>query len=160
MHRKLLIAVALFAAAVAFAGEPELKPAQEEGKEEFEKSIAEPLKALNEKCGTKITTVKTDFHNFKSDEWSGMAYYSWCNPVVEGITALCERPAYKKAIAKKLQGIQCLFSGVQGPKKDDGSNEGTLRNMSFDKGQFIFHMAKDAANVSDNAKAVMEKALN
>ncbi len=89
-----------------------------------------------------------------------MAFYSWCDPVVEGITALCERSAYKKAIAKKLTGIQCLFAGVKPRQKEDGSNEGTLRNMSFEKGQFIFRMSKDSANVGDNAKTVMEKALN
>ncbi|MBL8923092.1 MAG: hypothetical protein JNJ54_29855 [Myxococcaceae bacterium] len=160
MHQKLMFAVSLFVATVVFAGDPELKPAQEEGKEQFDESVGKALKSLNEKCGTKLTAVKTDFHNFKPEEWSGMAFYSWCDPVVEAITTLCDRPAYKKAIAKKLTGIQCLFSGVKPAQKDDGSNEGTLRNMSFEKGQFIFRMSKDSANVSDNAKAVMEKALN
>ncbi|GMU62679.1 MAG: hypothetical protein AMXMBFR34_44420 [Myxococcaceae bacterium] len=160
MHRKSLFAVVVSVAAIAFAGDPELKPAQEEGKEQFDESVGKVLKTLNEKCGTKITTVKSDFHNFKPEDWQGRAFYSWCDPVIEGITTLCERPAYKKAIAKKLTGIQCLFTGVKPPQKEDGSNEGTLRNMSFEKGQFIFRMSKDAANVSDNAKAVMEKALN
>lgn len=160
MHQKLMFAVSLFAATVVFAGDPELKPAQEEAKEQFEESVGKALKALNEKCGTKINAVQSDFHNFKTEEWSGMAFYSWCDPVVESITALCERPAYKKAIAKKLTGIQCLFSGVKPKQKEDGSNEGTLRNMSFEKGQFIFRMSKDSANVSDNAKTVMEKAMN
>jgi len=160
MHQKLMFAVSVFVAAVAFAEEPELKPAQEEAKEQFQESVGKALKTLNEKCGTKINAVQSDFHNFKSEDWSGMAFYSWCDPVVEGIAALCDRPAYKKAIAKKLTGVQCLFAGVKPKQKEDGSNEGTLRNMSFEKGQFIFRMSKESANVSDNAKAVMEKALN
>jgi hypothetical protein len=159
--KNVFIAALLSVSAFAFAAEPELKPAQEEGKEKSDEALADPLKALNEKCGTKITTVKTDYENFKEADWSGTAHYSWCPSAIEAITAMCEaRPAYKKAIGKKLTGISCLFSGVKPKDKKDGSNEYTLRNMSFEKGVFIFHIEKDESNLSDNAKATFEKALN
>ncbi len=159
--KNVVIAAALSVSCLAFAAEPELKPAQEEAKGKFDEAIEEPLKALNEKCGTKITTVKSDYENFKEADWPGTAFYSWCPSAMEAITSMCEaRPAYKKAIAKKLTGISCLFAGVKPKDKKDGSNEYTLRNMSFEKGVFIFHIEKDEANLGDNAKAVFEKALN
>ena len=97
MSRNLLAAVLLSTA--TFAAEPELKPAQEEAKAVFDQAMEEPLKALNEKCGTKVT-VKSDYQNFKDADWQGKAHYSWCQPVVEAITSMCsDRPAYKKAIA-------------------------------------------------------------
>ena len=37
----------------------DLKPAQEEAKAKFDEAIEEPLKLMNEKCGTKVV-VKTD----------------------------------------------------------------------------------------------------
>ena len=159
--KNVFIAAVLSLSFVALAGEPELKPAQEEAKGQFDEAIAEPLKALNEKCGTKITTVKTDYENFKEADWSGTAYYSWCPGAIEAISAMCtERPAYKKALSKKLTGFSCLFAGVKPKDKKDGSNEYTLRNMSFEKGVFTFHIEKDQANVADNVKVTIEKALN
>ncbi len=158
--KKLAIAAALGLSTFAFADEPDLKPAQEEAKAKFDEAIEEPLKDMNAKCGTKVT-VKTDYQNFKGDEWSGMAFYSWCNAVPEAIGSMCaDRPAYKKALAKKLTSISCLFAGVKPKDKKDGSNDFTLRNMSFEKGAFIFYMSKDMANLNDNVKATIEKALN
>lgn len=145
-------------AAPAFA--QDLKPAQEEAKAKFDEAMEEPMKALNEKCGTKAT-IKADYENYKDSEWSGRSFYSWCQPAIETITSMCaERPAYKKVLAKKLTSVSCLFAGVKPPQKDDGSSGFTLRNMSFDKGVFTFHIHKDQANVADSAKATVEKALN
>ena len=159
--KNVFIAAVLSVSCVSFAAEPELKPAQEEAKGKFDEAIEEPLKALNEKCGTKITTVKSDYENFKEADWSGTAFYSWCPSAIEAITSMCEaRPAYKKAIGKKLTGLSCLFAGVKPKEKKDGSSDFTLRNMSFTNGVFTFHIHKDSSNVSDSAKATMEKALN
>lgn len=159
--KNVFIAAALSVSCVAFAGEPELKPAQEEAKAKSDEALVEPLKALNEKCGTKIAAVKTDYENFKEADWVGVGFYSWCPYAMEAITAMCtERPAYKKALSKKLTGISCLFAGVKPKDKKDGSNEYTLRNMSFEKGVFTFHIEKDTSNIGDNAKATVEKALN
>ena len=71
-----------------------------------------------------------------------------------------DRPAYKKVIAKKLTGVSCLFAGVKPKEKKDGSSDFTLRNMSFDKGVFTFHIHAEQANAADSAKATLEKALN
>lgn len=159
--KKLLFAAVFSFAAASFAAEPELKPAQEEAKGKFDEAIEAPLKDLNEKCGTKIATVKSDYENFKDADWSGRAFYSYCPDAVTAIASMCEaRPAYKKAIAKKLTGVACLFAGVKPKDKKDGSNDFTLRNMSFDKGTFTFRLHPDAANIGDNAKATLEKALN
>ncbi len=159
---KKLLAAALFSfAAVSFAAAPELKPAQEEAKGKSDEALEAPLKELNEKCGTKVKEVKTDYENFKAEEWSNSAHYSWCPDAVSAIASMCEaRPAYKKAIAKKLTGVACLFAGVKPKDKKDGSNDFTLRNMSFEKGTFTFHIHPETANIGDNAKATMEKALN
>lgn len=160
MSRKLLCVAVVSLATVAFAGDPELKPAQEEAKGQFDQTMEESFKAMNEKCGTKAT-LKSDFHNYKEADWSGKAYYSWCQPVVDAIASMCaDRPAYKKALSKKLTGVSCLFGGVKPAEKKDGTNDATLRNMSFDKGVFTFHMYGDATNVSENTRATVEKALN
>ena len=159
--KNVFIAALLSVSAFALAAEPELKPAQEEAKDKGAEALVDPLKALNEKCGTKITTVKTDYENFKEADWGNSAHYTWYPSAIEAITSMCDaRPAYKKAIGKKLTGISCLFAGVKPKDKKDGSNEYTLRNMSFEKGVFIFHIEKDESNLADNAKATFEKALN
>lgn len=137
----------------------DLKPVQEEGKAKFDEAMEEPIKALNEKCGTKVA-VKSDFENYKDAEWSGRAFYSWCEPVVSSIAAMCDRPAYKKVLTKKLTAVNCLFAGVKPKEKKDGSSDFTLRNMTFEKGVFTFRMHPDSSNVSDSAKTTMEKALN
>lgn len=159
--KNLFVAALFSVSSFALAAEPELKPAQEEAKAKSDDALEEPLKALNEKCGTKIAAVKTDYENFKEADWSGTGFYGWCPDAIQAITAMCEsRPAYKKALSKKLTGIACLFAGVKPKEKKDGSNDFTLRNMSFEKGVFTFHISKDEANLGDNTKATFEKALN
>lgn len=158
--KKLLFALTLSLSGLAFAAEPELKPAQEEAKQAFDEGIEEMLKTVNERCGTKIV-VKTDFQNFKTDEWAGRGTYSWCTEVLNVFSGMCnDRPAYKKAIAKKLTGVSCVFAGAKGAEKKDGTNDRTKRNMSFEKGVFTFNMFPDAVNIQDNAKEIVEKALN
>ncbi len=157
---KLVLFAALFTlSAIAFA-EEELKPAQEEAKAKFDEAMEDPLKALNEKCGT-TATMKTDFQNFKESEWANTSYPAFCKPVLSTIASMCEsRPAYKKIIGKKLTQVQCIFAGVKPKEKKDGSNEYTLRNMSFEKGAFVFRMHKDQSNIDDNVRTTMEKSLN
>jgi hypothetical protein len=154
----------LFAALVSVAlpawADDDLKPAQEEAKEGFEKGIEDPLKAMNDKCGTKLK-IAADWKNFDAAAWSGTSYTSYCQSVVDGVAKICERSAYKKIVAKKISGIACLFKGgsPQGPK--DGSNDATLRSMSVDKGVFTYKMLKDAhSNISDNTVATFEKTFN
>lgn len=158
--RTLALTAVLGLSSLALAEEPELKPAQEEAKAKFDEAMEDPLKNLNTKCGTKVT-VKTDFQNFKADAWTGMSFPSWCTAVVDGLASMCaDRPAYKKVLAKKLTSVSCLFAGVKPKEKKDGSNEFTLRNMSFDKGVFTLAMDKDQANLDDCVKITLEKALN
>ncbi|WP_249348143.1 hypothetical protein [Corallococcus exiguus] len=73
---------------------------------------------------------------------------------------MCERPAYKKAIAKKVTSVACLFAGAKPAQKDDNTNAPTQRNMSLEKGVFVYHLQKDHTNLTDNTKAVLEKAFN
>ncbi|NRD68138.1 hypothetical protein HRD49_41055 [Corallococcus exiguus] len=158
MSLKHVFAVVTLLSTSAFA-EEDLKPAQEEAKAKLEETIEDALKATNDKCGTKLE-VKTDFQNFKTDDWSGTSFGSYCQSIIEGIGSMCERPAYKKAIAKKVTGVACLFGGVKAAEKKDGTNDATLRNMSLDKGVFTYHLSKDHANLDDNTKATLEKAFN
>ncbi len=159
--KKLVTALVLSLSALSLAAEVELKPAQEEAKDKFEAEIADSVKAMNEKCGTKVT-VKADFQNYKDADWSGTSVSSYCSSIPNTLASMCEsRPAYKKAISKKLTGVSCLFTGVKPAQKDDGSNGATLRNMSFEKGVFTYTMSPTGhANLDDNAKTTMEKALN
>lgn len=159
MSSKFAFAAVALLSMSAFA-EEDLKPAQEEAKASFEEQIAEPLKAANEKCGTKLA-VKTDFQNFKPEDWSGTSYSSYCEAAISGVTSLCERPAYKKAILKKVTSVSCLFAGVKpADKKDTSINGATQANISLEKGTLTYHMGKDHTNIEDNTKAVLEKALN
>ena len=158
--KNIFFAACVCVSGLAFAAEAELKPAQEEAKAKADEAMEDPLKALNEACGTKVA-VKTDYENFKEADWSGAGFYSWCPGAVDTITTMCkERPAYKKALSKKLTGIACLFAGVKPAEKKDGSNEFTLRNMTFEKGVFTFRIHKNSANITDNTRATIEKALN
>lgn len=159
--RKLFVAVVLSLSSFAVAAEPELKPAQEEAKEKFDTELEGALKTLNEKCGTKLKTAKSDYENFSTELWSGRSHYSYCPDAISAVAAMCaERPAYAKAIGKKLTAVSCLFTGVKPAEKNDGSNAFTLRNMSFENGTFTVHLHPDLANIGDNAKATFEKALN
>ncbi|MCE9672611.1 hypothetical protein LY474_32865 [Myxococcus stipitatus] len=158
MHSKLVLAAVALLSTSAFA-EEDLKPSQEEAKESFEEKIAPSLKSANDKCGTKLT-VKTDFQNFKPEAWGSSNYGSYCEAALNGLESLCERPAYKKAIAKKVTGVSCLFTGIKPAAKDDGVNDATQRNITLDKGNLTYHMDKDHTNISDNTKVVVEKALN
>ncbi|NOJ79727.1 hypothetical protein [Myxococcus xanthus] len=158
MNSKLVFAAVALLSTSAFA-EEDLKPAQEEAKASFEEKISEALAAANEKCGTKLT-VKTDFQNFKPEAWANSSYGSYCEAAINGVTSMCERPAYKKAIAKKVTGVSCLFGGVKPPEKKDGTNDATLRNLSLDKGTLTYRMSVDHTNIEDNTTATLEKALN
>ncbi|NVJ27920.1 MULTISPECIES: hypothetical protein [Myxococcus] len=159
MSSKFAFAAVALLSMSAFA-EEDLKPAQEEAKASFEEQIAEPLKEANDKCGTKLA-VKTDFQNFKPEDWPSTSFSSYCEAAIDGVTAMCERPAYKKAILKKVTAVSCLFSGVKpADKKDTSVNGATQQNLSLEKGTLTYHMSKDHTNITDNAKAVLEKALN
>lgn len=158
---KKLIGAALVSMAWVAVAADDLKPAQEEAKEKFDTEIAASVTAMNEKCGTKVT-VKSDFQNFKASDWENVSFPSFCTSATDAITALCEaRPAYKKALAKKLTGVSCLFGGAKPAQKGDSSKAAVQRNMTFEKGVFTYTMAPTGqSNITDNAKEVLEKALN
>lgn len=158
--KKLAWCLTMLVSMSTFAAEPELKPAQEEARKDFEEGIEEMLNTVNERCGTKLA-VKTDFENFKPDDWKGIGVYGQCKDALNVFSGMCaERPAYKKAIAKKVTGVACLVGGAKGAEKKDGTNDRTKRNMSFDKGVFTFRMFPEAINVYQNANEIIEKALN
>ena len=155
----LCLAVAL-TAAPAFADD-DLKPAQEEMKDKFEKEIEAPLRALNDACGTKLK-LTVDWKNFDVEVWSSsLSSVSYCQGAIEGVAKACERPAYKKAIAKKVTGVACLFKGASKPTdKDTSENNATLRSMSIDKGVFTYKMLiNDHSNLTDHAVTTIEKAF-
>ncbi|MFY2559684.1 hypothetical protein ACN469_18760 [Corallococcus terminator] len=159
MSSKFAFAAVALLSLSAFA-EEDLKPAQEEAKAAFEEQTSAVLQAANDKCGTKLA-VKTDFQNFKTEDWPNTSFSSYCEGAINAVTAMCERPAYKKAIAKKVTGVSCLFGGVKpADKKDTSTNGATLRNISLEKGTLTYHMSRDHVNIEDNIKAALEKALN
>lgn len=159
MTRRLLALLTVLSTA-ALADDVELKPAQEEAKDKFDKGTAKSLAQLNEKCGTKVT-LESDFEHFNGDEWKGTSYPAYCSAMLDSVASMCgSRPAYQKVLGKQLTQVACLFSGVVQAEKGESSMAATLKNLSFEKGVLTFHMQKGQANIEKNTRAVLEKALN
>ncbi|MBK8010021.1 MAG: hypothetical protein IPK13_01620 [Deltaproteobacteria bacterium] len=159
-HLTMALTFASLSLAATASAAPELKPFQEEAKAKFDESMEEPLKAANKACGITLT-VASEYEKFDAETWKGRWHYGWCVPVLEEIEKMCaSRPAYKKALAKKLKSVRCLFSGVEARDKKDSSTVWTRKNMSVKDGTFIFHMDKEQANLNVAAKEALEAALN
>jgi hypothetical protein len=159
MKNVVLTAAALFAF-TAFADD-DLKPAQEEAKEAFEKEIADNLKSANEKCGTKLAIPTVDWKNYTTEAIGNTSLSSYCGAaLIDTLSSLCDRPAYKKAIAKKVTALRCNVAGGKAPAKDENYNAHTQAHIKLDKGVFSYTFHKDHSNLTDNGKAVLEKAFN
>lgn len=159
MKNVVLTAAALFAFA-AFADD-DLKPAQEEAKEAFEKDIADNLKATNEKCGTKLAIPTVDWKNYSKEAIGNISFSSYCSgALLDTLTSLCDRPAYKKVVVKKVTSLRCNVAGGKAPAKDENYNAHTQAHIKLDKGVFSYTLHKDHSNLTDNGKAVLEKAFN
>ncbi len=150
----------------------ELKPFQKEAKISFEKSISSALKDANTACGTRLK-VKTNFNWFNPKDWDGVGYEDSCKEVLLGIAAMCDRPEYKKALAKKVTGVACLFTwnlsevalygafNSEHPdnKKKAGTNDTRPRNVSIRKGLLMYQMHKGDKTIADDTRTVLEEAL-
>lgn len=158
--KRFVLAALTLTAVVAFADD-DLKPAQEEAKEDFEKAMEDPMKAMNEKCGTKLAAPAVDWKNYSKDAIGNISVSGYCTgALIDTLTALCERPAYKKAIAKKVTSLKCNLAGGKPAAKDQNYNEHTQAHIKLDKGVFSYTLHKDHSNLTDNGKAVLEKAFN
>ncbi|MBL8922695.1 MAG: hypothetical protein JNJ54_27855 [Myxococcaceae bacterium] len=158
--KRFTLAALTLSAFVAFADD-DLKPAQEEAKEAFENELEAPMKALNEKCGTRLVAPAVDWKNYSKDAIGNISWSSYCtSALIDPLTALCDRPAYKKAIAKKVTSLKCNLAGGQPPAKGQGYNEHTQAHIKLEKGVFSYTLHKDHSNLTDNGKAVLEKAFN
>jgi hypothetical protein len=154
--------VAVWCCFASFAFAEDLKPAQEEAKEKFEKRVAPSVKGMNDKCGTSLE-IKTDFENFQSADWKGTSFGAFCATAADAVAEMCaSRPAYKKALSKRLAGVSCLFAGVLKAEPKDNANTKTLRNMSFENGIFIYRMSKDVSggNIKENTQTILAKKLD
>ena len=152
MHQisRMTTALASLALLGGVAVAAELKPFQTEAKEKFDTEIEAPLKAANAACGVTFT-VKTNFEAYKEADWSGNSVSSRCQAVIESVTALCERKAYKAAVAKKIKEIHCMFGGKDGE---------TPQNMSVTGSAMVYKMHPNNSNLSDHAKKTLEDAIN
>lgn len=158
--KRIVLAALTLTAFVAFADD-DLKPAQEEAKEAFETGIADALKATNEKCGTKLAIPTVDWKNYSADAIGNISVSGYCtSALLDTLTALCDRPAYKKAIAKKVTSLRCNLAGGKPAAKDQGYNEHTQAHIKLEKGVFSYTLHKDHSNLTDNGKVVLEKAFN
>lgn len=120
-------------AASSFAVAADLKPAQEEALARFNKDVQTNLDAANAACGTSMLL---------------------------GVKMACSSPAYKKAVAKNVKGLACLFAGV---KKDIPSGRESTRekaNLSLEKGIFIYRLDPAHAGVAIAADQVLRAALD
>lgn len=156
--KRFLVAAALLTSFAVFADD-DLKPAQEEAKEKFENEMADSLKAMNEKCGTKLS-VTVDWKNFSASAVEGISVSGYAqDALVNALSSLCDRPAYKKIIAKKVTGLKFNLAGGK-PQGKESSTEHSQAHFKFDKGVFSYTFEKSTSNLSDNGKAVLEKAFN
>jgi hypothetical protein len=154
----------------------ELAPFQKEAKISFEKSISSALKDANTACGTRLK-VKTNFNWFNPRDWDGVGYEDACKEVLLGLAAMCERPEYKKALAKKVTGVACQFTlnipadtaryggmyAVINSKPPDnkkaGTNDTKPRNVLMWKGWLTCQMHKGDKTIADDTRTVLEEAL-
>lgn len=158
--KHLILAAAVLSSFSAFADD-DLKPAQEEAKDAFESEIADGLKATNEKCGTKFTTPAVDWKNYSKEGIGNISLSSYCkSALLDTLSDLCDRAAYKKVIVKKVTSLKCSLTGSKPPAKDESYNAHTQSHMKLDKGVFSYTFHKDHSNLTDNGKAVLEKAFN
>jgi len=140
LHRTLTMKnVVLTAAALlaftAFADD-DLKPAQEEAKEALEKDLADNSK----------------------EAVGNLSFSSSCSSaLLDTMASLCDRPAYKKAILKKVTSLRCNVLGGRAPEKDENY---TQAHIKLDKGVFSYTLFKGHTSLTDNGKAVLEKAFN
>lgn len=159
--KHLILAAAVLCSFSAFADDDDLKPAQEEAKEAFESELGDNVKSTNEKCGTKFTTPTVDWKNYSKEAIGNISISSYCSAaLLDTLTSLCDRAAYKKVIVKKVTSLKCNLAGGKAPAKDENYNAHTQAHMKLDKGVFSYTFHKDHSNLTDNGKAVLEKAFN
>ncbi len=146
---------------VPLTAHAELSPAQQEAQNTFDEETKDALDALKGTCGVQVK-LTSDFENFNSETWvRGIQPEALCKLVLQTTESMCkERPVYKKALAKRLTTVSCLFAGVKPKQKKDGTSDFTLRNMSFAKGTLTLRMHGDHVNVEDVTKTTIEKGLN
>ena len=159
--KNVLVACAVLFSFQAFADD-DLKPAQEEAKEAFEKDLDKDLKAVNEKCGTKVG-ITVDWKNYDAAaiKKANINFPSFCREaLIDPVSKMCDRAAYKKSIAKQLTALKCNVTGGTAKTKEQKSSEYTQSHMKFEKGVFSYTLQFDHSNLSDNGKAVLEKSFN
>jgi hypothetical protein len=149
---KVSFLVATLVAGSSFAAG--LKPFQKEAQTFFETKVTDYREDAEKTCGTKFN-LKTNFEAFKAEEWTNTASYDWCAQVFTAIKQLCEKDAYKDELVKNIKEVRCLFGG-----KDGSDNAKTQANMSVGGKAFTHKMHPTSSNIGDNARAVIEKALN
>ncbi len=140
----------LFATTLACA----LKPFQKEASDKFDAEVKASHDDAEKACGTKFA-IKTNFDEFKQEDWAGNSVSSRCVEMFSTLGRECGKPAYKGEVVKRISEVQCLFGGKSG-----NNNEGTKANISVTGKAFVFKMHPDNVNLSDNTQTVLEKALN
>ncbi|NVJ20876.1 hypothetical protein HUW62_06570 [Myxococcus sp. AM011] len=170
MRSQHVFAAMVLLSMAARADEPKLF--QKEARLSFEKSISSALKDANTACGTRLK-VKTNFNWFNPKDWDGVGYEDSCKEVLLGIATTCARPENKKALAKKVTGVACLFTwnvsemalyGALNPEHPDnkqklGTNDTPPRNVSLSKGLLMYEMHKGDKAIADETRTVLEEAL-
>ncbi len=167
MRSKHVLTAAALLSTSALAAE-KLTPVQKEAKASFEKSISNALKTTNTACGTRLKVI-TNFNWFEPKQWEGVSYDAYCIELLNGMASLCERPEYKKALAKKVTGVACQFSlnaqafgmiaVVGSADKKDGDKDTVPRNISLWRGVLTYNMKEKDVNIADTTRAVLEEAL-
>jgi hypothetical protein len=109
----------LFVALSTTALAQDLKPFQEEAKGKFDNQLNKIVKEdVNGACGTAFEGVKTDFQNFKKEDFPRSTAGTLCTTLTYAMGEVCKVPAYKKVMAAKLKGLSCLMGGNATDPKD------------------------------------------
>ncbi|MCP3063641.1 hypothetical protein LXT21_33190 [Myxococcus sp. K38C18041901] len=148
-----------------------LKPFQKEAKASFEKAISSALKTANTACGTRLK-VKTNFNWFDLKDWEGRGYEDSCKEMILGLASMCETPERKKALAKKVTGLACLFTwdisqlalyAAAAPEHPDDkkavAHEASSHNVSFSKGWLTYQIHKGDKGVTEDTWVVLGDVL-
>lgn len=156
MYRATLAALAVSTAASA----ADLKPVQEEAQARFQKDVQTNLDAVNAACGTSFKEVQSDFENYKAADFPAMHPGQVCQSMLLGVKMTCGSAAYKKAVAKQVKGLACLFAGVKKDLPADRENTREKANLSLDKGVFTYRLDPAHAGAAIAADQVLRAALD
>jgi hypothetical protein len=101
-----------------------------------EKALAEPVKSMNEACGTSVA-VTVDWNSIPDELLKTYSISSYCESPLEALRKLCESAEAKRAIQAQVKEVSCRF--------------GDALKLEVQAGRVTWTTARDAANQEEFA---------